>query len=159
MRGNGRAAALSILLFVVISCDQPANTSGGMSEKYSYSLCPTKPDSRQELDKLMRDFADQQRAELIDRSAGVEQELSRIGKDVLELTGGKSILLTVEKPSKFRISVTNLELREKVALTIRYWAADEGGHVRGLLDEIGRSWRVQRVEGGVSNDPPCSSAP
>jgi hypothetical protein len=79
-----------------------------------------------------------------------------MGSNVLSKTGGDPVLLTVEKPEEFRISVTNLGLRVKIALTIRIWdTSGASGSIADLMDGIGRFWTIQRVEGGVSDDPPC----
>jgi hypothetical protein len=81
------------------------------------------------------------------------------GKDILGSTGGDPILLTVEKTDEFRVSLTNLGLREKVALSVRYWRPGErDSRIAALIDDIGRFWSIQRVEGGVTDDPSCAPA-
>jgi hypothetical protein len=144
-----KAMVLAVPLFMVVACGQP-------EIKRIYSLCPKTDESRQRLYEQVKNFADQQRARLIDRGDGVERELSNMESEVLNKTGGNPILLTGEKPDEFRISVTNLGLKEKMALTVRSSAArGEASPVAAFMDDLGRFWAIQRVEGGVADDPPC----
>jgi hypothetical protein len=104
----------------------------------------------------VKEFADQQQARFIDRGAGAQQELSAMGPDVLSNTGGSPVLLTVERPDEFRISVTNLGLSEKIALTVRSTREfGEASPVGVFMNDLGRFWTIQRVEGGVTDDPRC----
>ena len=127
-----------------------------METRYAYSLCPTNDDSRQRLHELVRDFSNRQQARLIDRGAGAQRELSQMDTNVLRKTGGDVILLTIEKPGEFRISITNLGLREKLAVAIGFGGeSGDDSPVRGFMDDLSRFWRIQRVDGGVTDDPPC----
>jgi hypothetical protein len=156
MRMGWKVVALAIPLFMVVACGQSEIDRDHMETKHTYSLCPKSEDARQRLHEQVKAFAGQQNAQIIDRSAGAQQELSNMASNVLDKTGGSSILLTVEKPDDFRISVTNLGLKEKIALTIRTWSASgEVGSVAGFMDDLGRYWTIRRVEGGVTDDPPC----
>lgn len=76
--------------------------------------------------------------------------------DVLKNTGGQPILLTVEKTGEFRISVTNLGLKDKIALTIRSWNKTSGSSpTTDFMTDLDRLWTIQKVESSVTNDPPC----
>jgi hypothetical protein len=106
--------------------------------------------------RQVKTFADEHGARFIDRSFGAQQELSDIRSEVLSKTGGPPILLTVEKPNEYRISVTNLGLTEKIALTVRSRSEKEtAGPVAKLMNSLGRYWAIQEVESSVTNDPPC----
>ena len=156
MRKGRKVVVLALPLALIVACSQSDRSSDSMETKQTYSLCPRTDESRQSLFEQVKGFADQQQARFIDRGEGAERELSSMGSDVLRKTGGSPILLTVEKPDKFRISVTNLGLREKIALTVRSWGQiGEANPVAGFMDDLGRLWTIQRVEGGVTDDPPC----
>jgi hypothetical protein len=157
MRRARTALVLAVPLFVTIACGQSDNGGDNMETARTYSLCPKTDESRQKLYEEVTNFAAQQNARLIDRGDGARRELSSMQSEVLNQTGGEPILLTVEKPDEFRISVTNLGLREKMALTIRSsGAGDEAGPVASFVDDLARFWVIQRVEGGVADDPPCA---
>ena len=102
-----------------------------METKTTYSLCPTAGDSRQRLYDEVKTFAEQQGARLIDRSSGAKQELSDLQSAVLKNTGGDPILLTIEKAGQYRVSVTNLGLKEKVALSVR--SLEEASSMKPVL--------------------------
>lgn len=156
-----KTAAFVFLLLSVASCGQSDNAILNMSTKTDYSLCPKSESSRSDLFELMRDFANQHEARIVDRGAEAQRELSGMSRgNALASTGGDLIMLTVEKPNEFRISLSNLGLREKIGLTIRYWAGSEGdSRVKALMDDIERFWSIEAEEGGTMNDPPCGSIP
>lgn len=150
-----KAAVLTIPLFMTIACGQSNKASDNM-EKQTYSLCPKTSDAPQKLYDQVRGFADQHEARLIDRGSGAQQELTEMGSGVLKRTGGNIVLLTVEKTDEFRISVTNLGLEEKFALTVRSWGGSRTGDpITELMDDLGRFWMIERVNGSVTNDPSC----
>lgn len=156
MRPVGKTARLAILFLATAACGHSTKDIGGMEIKHTYSLCPTHIDSRRELYEQVRDFSNQQRARLIDRSAEAQEELSSLNSKALQDTGGDVILLTIEKPEVFRISITNLGLREKLALATRVWGDSSQGHpVMGFMENLGRFWRIQEIDGGVTDEPPC----
>jgi hypothetical protein len=147
---------LAVPLILIVACGQSDKGGERMETRHNYSLCPKADDSRERFYEQVKNFAGQQEARFIDRSAEAQRELSSMRSNVLDKTGGSPILLTVEKSDEFRISVTNLGLRNKIALTIRSWGASaEVGSVVGFMDDLGRLWTIQRVEGGVTDDPPC----
>jgi hypothetical protein len=156
MSMKSKAAVLAVLLLFAVACSQSKTDGDRMGTKQTYSLCPKAPDARQRLQAQVEAFARQHSAQVFDRSAGVQQELSSIDSSVLEKTGGTSILVTIEKPDEFRISVTNLGLREKVALTIRTWRTSiESESFASFMDEIGHYWVIRTAEDGITDDPPC----
>lgn len=151
--------SFAVALLALAGCDQAPQNPPGMENKQTYSLCPRSDESRPRLLEVMREFAAQNQARFIDRGAEAQNELSAMesSKGALESTGGDLIVLTVEKQNAFRVSLSNLGLREKMALTVRYAGEQQEDRVTGLLADIERSWTIQRVEGGVTNDPPCTS--
>jgi hypothetical protein len=161
MRSEFKIALLAALLCASTSCDKSDKARTRMDTNQNYSLCPKADDARARLYPLINDFAKRYGARLVDRGAGAQKELSGMesGKDILGSTGGDPILLTVEKTDEFRVSLTNLGLREKVALSVRYWRPGErDSRIAALIDDIGRFWSIQRVEGGVTDDPSCAPA-
>ena len=121
-----------------------------------YSLCPRSADAVPRLLKILEEFADQHGAKLINRGAEVQQELSDIKSSIQGGTGENVILVTVVRAGYFRVSVTNLGLREKVALAIRSFRLHgEEAPKNQLLSELRRYWTIQEVDGSVENDPPC----
>lgn len=156
MRNSGSVLMLAMQLLLLVACGQSDRGDGAVEIVHAYSLCPKTGDARERLSEQVKNFSGEQDARLTDRGGGAQQELSNMGSAVLNRTGGAPILLTVEKPDKFRVSVTNLGLREKVALTIRLWNVQpEASPVSGLIDELSRYWTIQEVEGAVTDDPPC----
>jgi hypothetical protein len=156
-----KALEIGILLAAVgmiNACGQSNNSGHSMETKHSYSLCPKTDDSRRRLYEQAKNFADQQGAQFIDRSAGVQSELTNMKSSVLESTGGNPVLVTVEKPNKFRISITNLGLKEKFALAVGFSdTTGEDGSIARFLRDVERFWTIQEVDESVTNDPPCSS--
>src|SRR3546814_1193015 len=70
-------------------------------------------------------------------------------------SGGSPILLTVEKPNGFRVSVTNLGLRDKVALTVRSWGEAGGAtSVSDFVADLARFWVINEVARSVDNGRP-----
>ena len=127
------------------------------STKHTYSLCPKSDDARARSLVLIKDFSHEKSAELVDRSAGATRELSALAAQVLADTGGDLVLVTVTKPNEFRVSFTNLGLREKFVLSVRYWKAwEQDGSVSTLLGDLESYWTFQTLEGkGIEDDPPC----
>jgi hypothetical protein len=102
-------------------------------------------------------IVDQQQALITDRSSEAQKELSDIKSGVLTSTGGEPILLTVEKPRKFGISVTNLGLDEKIAMSVSWWGESrKNAPVDRLMFDLARFWAIEEVDGSVTNDPPCN---
>jgi hypothetical protein len=127
-----------------------------MDTKQTYSLCPRSEGAEGVLYEQMKKFADQQQARFFDRGTESHGELSRMNSNVLKETGGRTLLLTVEKPEEFRISATNLGLKEKIALAVRVVGnSDENHGVKRFIEDLRRYWTVQEVDGSVTNDPPC----
>lgn len=153
MRRRWRAGLLATPLLLAASCDQPDKAYKGMETKRTYSLCPKAADSKQKIYEQLRSLAGEQQARFTDRSAGAESELYNMGSGVLNQTGGDPLLVTVEKPNDFRISITNLGLREKLVLTVRSWGDAKVG--ARFVNGLDSSWTIREVEGGVTNDPPC----
>jgi hypothetical protein len=148
---------LAVPLFSIIACGQANNSADRMETKQTYSLCPKTGDSRQRLHDQAKDFAAQQKAQFIDRSPGVQQELTSLESNVLKATGGNPVLLTVDKPGVFRVSITNLGLKEKIALAVRFsGTAVDDGPIAGFITDLGRFWTIQKAGESVTNDPPCS---
>ena len=143
-------------LFLAVACDQSDKANNSMDTKQTYSLCPKTDDARQRLYENVNQFSDQQQAKVIDRGSGAQKELSDIGSNVLKNTGGDTVLLTIEKTGEFRISVTNLGLKEKLALAIRSFEGHgNNAAVDRFMSDLGRFWTIQGVDGGVTDDPPC----
>lgn len=155
-------ASLASLLILVVGCDQLVERSEDPGVKSAFSLCPKDSSAKQQLFDLLHVFANEQGATISDRGLGATRELSGMGetgREVLQSTDGDLVLLTIEKPKAFRISLSNLGLKEKSALSIRYFDGYESdSRVEALMNDIERSWTVEPVEGGVGNDPPCDTA-
>lgn len=147
---------LMTLLLFAAACGQSKMDGDRMEAVRTYSLCPKAADARQRLQAQVEAFALQHNAQVFDRSDAAQQELSSIESQVLAKTGDSPILLTIEKQDDFRISVTNLGLKEKVALTIRTWrASSEADFLAGFMSELGRDWEIRTSEVGITDDPPC----
>ncbi len=86
----------------------------------------------------------------------MQRELSALGSQFLENTGGDPFLITVEKKGKFLVSVSNLGLKEKFVLTVTLskGVGDDSAVARFIAD-LRRFWKIQEVDGGVTNDLPC----
>jgi hypothetical protein len=148
---------LAALLCSIVACGQASNSAHSMETKQTYSLCPKTEDSRQRLYDQAKDFAGQQKAQFIDRGPGVQKELTSLKSNVLNATDGNPILLTIEKPDVLRISITNLGLKEKIALAVSFSdTAVEDGPIAGFMGDLNRFWTIQKVGESVTNDPPCS---
>lgn len=157
MRKLRKVVILAASLFQVVACSQSDKTGDSMETKFVYSLCPKTDASRHSLYEQVKAFANQQEARFVDRSAGAQQELSNMRSEVLKKTGGDAILLTVEKADELRIGISNLGLREKIAVAITSWGAvSEANPVSGFMKDLSRFWTIQAVEGGVTDEPSCS---
>jgi hypothetical protein len=149
-----RSAVFAVILLTV-ACSQ-ADKVEHVEAKRTYSLCPRAENARQDLYERLKDFADRHHATVIDRSIGVKRELIAIESSILKNTNGDPILLTVERPGEYRISVTNLGLREKLALSVRMSVVDQkSSSLAGFVESLTDSWDVKEVSGSVADDPPC----
>lgn len=156
MQNKIRTLSQMVPMLFLFACGLADDPIEGMGTKQAYSLCPTTDGSRERLVDQVRDFADQQDARLVDRSAGVQQELSAIGSSILTSTGGAPVLMMVERPDVYRVTVTNLGLRTKFALSVRFWNEPEGSiPVNNFMTELEEFWTIEAIEGGVLDDPPC----
>jgi hypothetical protein len=156
MRARWKITVLVAPLLFTVGCGQSDEASDIMEMKQAYSLCANTDDARQRLHEQVRKFADQQQAQLFDRGVGVQKELSALRSEVLKNTGGDPVLLTVDKKGKFLVSVSNLGLKEKFVLTVTLWGGmGEDSAVTRLIADLKRFWTIQKVDGGVTNDPPC----
>jgi hypothetical protein len=143
-------------LFLIFGCGQSDEANKVMETMKTYSLCPRTVDARQQLFRKVGLLANQQQARIIDRASEAQQGLSDIGSEVLNKTGGELILLTVEKAGQFRVSVTNLGLKEKIVLSVRWWGEPgKDPAIDDLIQDLGPFWTIEEVDGGVTNDPPC----
>ena len=158
MRPRTTVAVLAVLLSALIGCAESDGADGSMETSQQYSLCPKGNDSRQRLDELFRRFARQENARLSDRGAQAQQELAAMetGAGVLHDTGGELAVIRVYKPNYYSISASNLGLKEKFGLAVRFSReAGDTSAVNEFMDELSRFWTIQRVEGGVNDDPSC----
>jgi hypothetical protein len=152
---RSRNIVIVVAFLALAACDQ---LKEGPHRMETYSLCPRGNESRSRLRELVLNFAVLNQAKFTDRGAESQGELSAMqgSKGALNSTGGTLIVLAVEKPNDFRVSLSNLGLRDKVSMGVRYWNSGPGNvRIAKLLTEIEHSWVIQRVEGGVSDDPPC----
>lgn len=147
-----------LFLSFLAACVQSENDSSINTRKQDYSLCPRNDQSRSQLLALVREFAARNQARLVDRGPEAQNELNQTmgGHELLNDTGGDLIVLMVEKPNQYRISLSNAGLREKIALSVRYWTErEEDSGVAELLSNIERSWVVEPVDAGVTDAPLC----
>ena len=146
-------------MFLAASCGQSGADKGNAETKRTYQLCPKSGDARAKLYELAKAYAAQEQARVIDRGAEVQNELASMESGVLQSTDLPVVLLTIEKPRTFRISITNLELKEKFALSIRLWKNSDGdSKSNAFLNRAERFWSIEEVQGGVLNDPPCPAS-
>lgn len=156
MRKSSEMGILMAAVCLVSACGQSNNDDHSLETKRTYSLCAISGDARQRLYDRAKNLADRQSAQFIDRSAAVQSELTNMKSSVLNETGGNPVLLTIEKPNKFRVSITNLGLKEKFGLTVRLsGTSSEESSIGEFMDDVGRSWTIQEVDEAVTNDPPC----
>lgn len=152
---------LVVLLLLAEGCSQHQEGSRPMEAKQQYSLCPMAGgDSRRHLLEVIREFAARTQARVVDRGAEAQEELAgmRTGKNVLDSSGGDLMVLTVEVPNDFRVSLSNLGLKEKVALSIRRRKEEQQDpRITALFADIERYWTIAPVEGGVTDEPRCKS--
>jgi hypothetical protein len=110
---------------------------------------------------VVKDFAEREQARFTDRSAGVQHELEALGQqDFLKAMGGKVIMLSVTKPGQYDFSVTNIGLKEKLAMGIGFWGEPPQNHaVDDFLTQLGKIWDIEKFSkdrhAGVLNEPPC----
>lgn len=145
------------LLFFTFGCGQSNKEDRVVETKQVYSLCPITADARERMYYHVSRIVDQQQALITDRSSEAQKELSDIKSGVLKSTGGEPILLTVEKPGEFRISVTNLGLVEKIAMSVSWWGESrKTTPVDDLMLDLAQFWVIEEVDGVVTDDPPCN---
>jgi hypothetical protein len=107
------AAILSSLVLVTASCGQSVTDT---STKRAYQLCPKSEHARARLLEFAEAFATQHQAQVFDRGADAQNELASMESQVLRSTNLPLVLLTIEKPKAFRVSITNAGLKEKFVL-------------------------------------------
>jgi hypothetical protein len=145
---------LSALVFLAAFACSPVSKSETVAK---YSLCPKSKSARDTLPGLARSFAKAQGATFSDVGPIRERELmSGGGRGVLSETGGPLVVIVVEKKGDFRFSLGNLGLREKFGIGVRVSAEGvEESALAGFFSELSLEWTVQKVDGGITNDPPC----
>jgi hypothetical protein len=151
--------ALAVLfMFSAASCGSSKSDAVREVTKRAYQLCPKDEDARARLIELARAFAAQHGAQIVDRGLGAQSELAAIASDTLRSTTLPLVLVTIEKPGRFRVSITNVGLREKFALSVRLWNASSEYATNAFLNDVKRFWSVEEVEGGIENDQTCPSS-
>jgi hypothetical protein len=110
------------------SCSRGQSPTDAGSVIRAYQLCAKSGDARAKLNEIAKAYAAERHALLSDRGPGAQNELVAMKSDVLHSTSLPVVLLTIDKPSAFRISITNVGLNEKFALSVRVW--DEGDRGR-----------------------------
>jgi hypothetical protein len=152
-----RSTPFLVALLSLAACDQSRKEPAPVETKQTYSLCPRSAESRSKLLETMQIFASENRARVSDRGSEAQQELSGMqNKGALISTGGDLVLFTVDKPNAFRVSVSNLGLKEKFSLGVLSRKVDhQDFRITNLMSAIEIYWTVQRSDGGVGNDPPC----
>jgi hypothetical protein len=125
-----------------------------------YSLCPKSISARAALPGLASNFAEANGATFSDVGPIRERQLvSGGGRNLLSATGGPLVVIVVEKRGKFRLSLGNLGLREKFGIGVEVSAEGvEEGVLARFFSELSFGWTVERVDGGITNDPPCDHA-
>lgn len=150
-------AAVAIVLTSTASCGSPTDAEDTQT-KQAYQLCPISIDALAKLNEIATSFAAEQQAKVYDRGAEAQRELASMdhGSDTLRSTNLPLILLTIEKPSVFRVSITNAGLQEKIAVTVRIWKETDGdSRTEALISQLGSHWSIDKAPGGILNDPPC----
>jgi hypothetical protein len=149
----------ALFLTSAAACGQSRTDAGNTQTKHVYQLCPKSGDARGRLNELTKAYAAEQQARLFDRGADAQNELAAMDSSVLQSTNLPVVLLTIEKPNTFRISVSNLGLKEKFALSVRLWNKSDGENkAEAFLDQMERFWSIEKVQGAVSNDAPCPAS-
>lgn len=146
------------VLFLATSCGQPKKADGDMENKETYSLCPKTDTSVKELPSVIKHFANEEKASIVDRGADAQREISGIsaGKGVLDATGGGLVMLTVDKRNEFRVSLSNLGLKRMVDMSVRYRKEDARKEVVDHLSRLlNAAWNIGKVEDGVTGKPQC----
>ena len=156
---NAAFCALGALFLAsTASCGQ-SPTDAGNTVKRLYQLCPKSGDALARLKEIAEAYAVELNAEVSDRGAGAQNELAQMNSDTLRSTNLPVVLLTIEKPKALRISITNLGLKEKFALSVRVWNGSNGDSTEeAFLNHVERYWSIEKVKGGVSDNPPCPSS-
>ena len=151
----------ALFLTSTASCGQSPTDAGNAQTKRVYQLCPKSGDARARLNEIAKTYAAEQQAQVFDRGAEAQNELAGMesGSGTLRSTNLPLVLLTIEKPGAFRISITNLGLKEKLALSVRLWNESDGdSKIGAFLNQVERFWTIKEVQGGVSDDPPCPAS-
>ena len=151
----------ALFLVSTASCGQSPTDAGNAQTKRVYQLCPKSGDARARLNEIAKTYAAEQQAQVFDRGAEAQNELAGMdsGSGTLRSTNLLLVLLTIEKPRAFRISITNLGLKEKFGLSVRLWNESNGdSEAEAFLNQVERYWTIEKVQGGVLDDPPCPAS-
>lgn len=151
-------AAGALFLTSTASCGQSPTDAGNAQTKRAYQLCPKSRDARARLTEIAKAYAAEQQAQVFDRGAEAQNELAGMysGSGTLRSTNLPLVLLTIEKPRAFRISITNLGLKEKFGLSVRHWnESDRDSKAEAFLNQVERFWTIEEIQGGVTDEPPC----
>lgn len=149
-------ATAAIAAFCV-GCGFDKDVEGVIDKKATYSLCPKTSTARDDLINAARSFAKNHGARYVDRSSEARNELlnMRDGRATLEKSGGILTLITIELPKSYRISLSNLGLAKKTALTVRLWDDRARDQSDIFLRNLNSSWSIREEEVSVADDPPC----
>jgi hypothetical protein len=125
-----------------------------------YSLCPKTKTARDALPFLARKFAQAEGATFSDVGPDRERELEVIGSSVLSKTGLPLVVIVVKKEGEYKFSLGNLGLREKFGMAVRVSSESIGESAwAAFRSQLSLEWTLQKVNGGITNDPPCDQFP
>lgn len=155
-----RMVSLVVIIVASASCERSQKNDNSQGIRTDYSLCPKSLNAKNEIGILAQKFATENSAQLFNRSIAAQSELSQMtnGEKIIISSGGKIILITIEKPNEFRISLANTGLKEKLGMSIRHWGESKDNRLTDWVANVGRFWEIERVNGGVEDSPPCISA-
>lgn len=135
MRGSNLPKFLLVFL-ILFGCMENAKRDFDVKEEYTFEF--SERTSSENIKDLFENYGAKVGASITDRSESAESELRLLehGRFILESTDGKLILLTVEKPKKWRISLTNAGLGNKLQLSLNYPSERSPSDIHGILSRI-----------------------
>lgn len=128
-----------------------------MSARESYTLCKRGEQSPDDFEAFLFAFAESNEYSKYDRGQDAQKELESLSNAqvILDDTDGEIILVTIEKRSHLRVSITNIALKGGLNLTFRFGPEARPADIDRILNEARAGFEVEAVEEGVSGSLAC----
>ncbi len=144
-------------LFFLFGC---AGHMAELNEREEYSVCFSSEGGAKDFREYLISLAREEGMDVFDRGEEAQRELQSLehGHAVLDSTTGPLILMTIEKKSMLRISITNAGLGNDLNLTFRYRSKPRPHEASTVFHFANQEYRVMPIGGNGSGEFSCENS-